>query len=217
MGPISGSPSTYAPVVDGRDLRPTRGWYVVGGALAFVGLAGAAVLVGVGFGSLLGDTDVTPFSIGEPTVFTVDPDEPRQVYVSERINGDIAEIDCTAEAVDEGSVTLDRPSFESYVFDGDDAWVGVYDVEVTRAGDYSFDCDVLGVRRATDQVALGPRIGIAGFFGALLGGALSALVGLGLGATIVIVVAVRRSRHRRRLLAEWQYPPTRPGSWPPRY
>jgi hypothetical protein len=203
-------------VIDEWSLRPRRGWYVLGAALAAVGLIGGAVVIGFSFGSLLFETELTEFDIGEPARFRVDPDEPRSIYVSERFDGDIADISCTAEAVEGGAVMLEIPDIESSVFDEEDTWVGIYDVEVTRPGDYSFDCNAIGPVQLSDSVAFGPRVDFGGFFAAFLAGGLLALVGLGAGGTILIVVAVRRSRQRRRLQQQaWRPPP--PGPWPPAY
>ncbi|MEV0528801.1 hypothetical protein AB0I66_35815 [Streptomyces sp. NPDC050439] len=80
----------------------------------------------------------------------------------------------------------------------DATWTPLSTIEVSQAGDYAITCS----SHALSRNAVGEAEGLVALAGWLvLAMALPAL-GISLGAVIVLVTAVRRRRHRKRLTVE---------------
>lgn len=200
------------PVVDPKELRPARWWYWIVGALGLVGAVGGAITLVQGLASFLQFADVEELTVGESARIELDPTEPMTIYALERTDGTVPLINCAGFPVSEGSIDLNASDLDSYVFNGRGSWRSMYDIEVTEAAPYRLECDAMVVPEPGDRVGLartGMPTAAIGWFGVA---ALFGFVGLGGSIVIGLVVGIRRSNHRRRLLAERRPPTPR---WPP--
>ncbi|GLZ82009.1 hypothetical protein Afil01_68160 [Actinorhabdospora filicis] len=195
----------YGPVSP-ADIRPKTTWYWVAGIIAVVGIllgCGALLLTGKLWSNALPDAKNT-FASGEPMTVKVDEGEEKLIYVQlpyiENGNKTAPPNVTACEAGPE--VTLGTPGYDLMLPDSQAKreWQAVMTMSASAAGSYQIVCV------QTDGTLAVYGIGSMPFGGAILAGAGSLLVGIGLPCVcivvaliIVIVVIVRRRSARRRL------------------
>ncbi|MFF5705178.1 hypothetical protein ACFY7H_22115 [Streptomyces sp. NPDC012794] len=74
----------------------------------------------------------------------------------------------------------------------------LYTVDVPRAGDYKVTCS----SQAISRYAIGDPGGLVALAGWLVLAVFLPTLGFSIGAVTILVTAIRRRRHRKRLLAE---------------
>ncbi len=179
------------------------------------------IVVGVG-GFALGiasfvrglPTMTTEFDAGTPVTAHLTAGQRRAIYADLNSGaGRPAYLDCTGTAPGDGSIDVRRISNALDFPSGRHQWTSVYTVDVTRDGDYELTCRPAASDGPT-HYALGdaPKTGtlVAGIFGGI-----AVLIGvpclaLTAGGVIGLVVALRRSSHKKRLQqqAYYGYPPS---------
>lgn len=184
--------------VPAKDLRPRRVWYLVAALLGLV-LAGVgtAFLVATVRTAVHSVDTARSFSSGDSQTFSFVEGKTKAIYVSQSGK---ARVDCRIPGMRSGSITPPGSSFRITV--GSRTWERVLEVKPGSSGDYTLTC----TSQLPAEFALGdqPRVGAAiGNIAAAIGCFLAAFASV---VTIVVVTAVRRSRHRRRLASAWGAP-----------
>ncbi len=197
------NPRPGRPRVDPRDLRPSRAWYWVGGALVPLSLVAGAVLFALLFVRAVALPEFAASTHGsQSATFTVeDPDHTEQGWLLYGSPRGVDHTACALTAPDGHRPAFTYPTFNHQVEDEDGSWAMIGMVTLTEPGEYTLTC------RAADDVRFGIAPGarstgtlVTGLFGAL--GSLLFLPALGVsgGLALVVLTAVRRARHLQRLL-----------------
>lgn len=189
------------PRIDPRELRPGRHWFVVAGVIAFVlialGIGGFAWGLVSSIRNLAVDR---PFQPNETVTVQMTPESPMGIYVALGAAGIPTDAQCTVTSPSGQNVPITTPSGTFTVTTGGRTWQEIHVVEATEAGAHRVTC-----QGETGEYATG-RHPDAAAFGGLIGGIASLillpLLGMVIGGTIAIVTGVKRSGHRKRLLAE---------------
>jgi hypothetical protein len=203
-----GSAGYAADEVTHRELRPRRAWYWLAGALALVSTVVAAAQVGL----LVGDIvlpRIDSFPSGETAVVTLEAGGDDGIYVLARPDGTAPELDCSASAMDGGTIELGRPTLDWSVVDGGEVWYLEHTLEVGRTGRYRLTCHTRPDAALGDAFGVGSVIDLGGAARQSLVSTAVMYGGLGAAMVICLVVALRRSSHRTRLLAA-RRPPAAP-------
>jgi hypothetical protein len=196
-------------------LRPRRIWYLVAALLGLV-LAG----VGTGFvvvtvKNTLDSVDTArSFSSGEARTFGFVQGKTKAIYVSQSGEG---RVDCRIPGMQSGAITQPDSTFR--ITRGSRTWERVFEVKPGSSGDYTLTC----TSERPAEFALGDEPKVGATIGGIAAGVGCFLAAFAATVTIVVVTAVRRSRHRRRLTAAWapppqwgaRPPPSGPAPWPP--
>lgn len=182
------------PHIPANELRPGRYWYAVAAATAIV-LIALGVVIGVyRFNDVIDAVDTNhQFADGDTVSLQLGPESERTIWIKER--GPSAAQDCSITGP--GDPHLRGPGIDVFLT-RDETWNPLYDIDVSRTGNYEITCASVG----PSQYAFGKPGGIVAFLGGAVLAIVLPLLGVGLGVVIVIVTAVRRSDHRKRLLAE---------------
>lgn len=213
-GPPYGGPPPSPANVPAKDVRPRRIWYLVAALLGLV-LAG----VGVAFIVMTVKNTVNlidtahSFSSGDSRTFRFVEGQTKAIYVSQSGRG---HVDCRIPEMRSGSMTQPDSTFRITL--GSRTWDRVFEVKPGSTGDYTLTC----TSELPAEFALGDKPEVGSTIGGIAAAIGCFLAALATTATIVIVTAVRRGRHRRRLAAAWapapQWgppPPSGPAPWPP--
>ncbi|MCY9787261.1 hypothetical protein KIK06_25600 [Nocardiopsis sp. EMB25] len=190
------------PLVDPRELRPRRVWYVLGTGVItlgiLVGIAGFAVMMV----RMLAPPEFEAELRGSGEVtFTLDEGVGRLgLYASP---WDADGYSCVLVLPDGQEREFGFPPYSHSVDTLSESWALAGDAETAGAGEYALACDggadtAFGVTDIQD----GERTFLANLMGAFASILGAPLTGLLVGAPILIVTAARRNRHRRRLLGE---------------
>ncbi|WP_067604570.1 hypothetical protein [Nocardiopsis listeri] len=194
--------------VDAREVRPGRGWFVIGALVIAGGIATAIV----GFVlSLVSTVSIPEFEArvtsGQESSFTVaDPGFQLGLYSSSGGGGRA----CVLLLPDGGEAGFDNPGYSHNVDTGAESWSLVGTYELSEAGEYTLSCSDGSTTTefaVTDNGDGGAEI-VRGVGSTLLWALVPSFLGLVIGLTIIITTAVRRGRFQRRLIAErqqWYY------------
>ena len=188
-----GGPSSPPPSVHAKDLRPRRVWYLVAALSGLVLAAAGAVLIVVTVRDAVDSIDTTrSFSSGESRTLHLTQGKTVVIYMSQPGHG---QVDCRIPGLAPGSMT--EPGGSVRITLGSRTWERVFEVTPDAGGAYTLTCT--SERPAEFAVGDKPHVG------AMVGGIVAAigcfLAAFLVSAAIVVVTAVRRSRHRRRLAA----------------
>ncbi|MGW5457080.1 serine/arginine repetitive matrix protein 2 [Streptomyces sp. NPDC003996] len=209
-GPPYGGPPPPPPSIPARDLRPRRIWYVVAGLLGLV-LAGVGVaFIVVTVKDTVDSIDTAhSFSSGDSRTFHFVRGKTKAIYVSQPGPGHVV-----CRIPDMGSGSMTQPSSTFRITVGSRIWDRVLEVHPGSTGDYTLTCTSAALPA---EFALGDKPRVGATIGSIAAGIVCFLAALAVSATIAVVTAVRRGRHRRRLAAppQWGPPPSTPGPWPP--
>ncbi|WP_309062661.1 hypothetical protein [Streptomyces sp.] len=184
-------PSSQIP---GNDLRPGRHWYATAAAISVV-LIVLGVAIGVyRFKNVINavDTD-NQFANGDTVTLRLDPEHEKAIWIRDR--GPSFRQACGITGP--GDPGLTDPGIDVFLT-RDETWNPLYTIDVPRAGDYKVTCTSQGPSR----YAIGDPGGFVTFGVRLMPAVFLPMLGVGVGAAIVLVTAFRRRGHRKRLLAE---------------
>lgn len=193
--PPYGGPPAPPTNIPAKDLRPRRIWYLVAALLGIV-------LVGVGAGFIVATVKDTvhsidtsrSFSSGESRTFSFVQGETKAIYVSQSGQG---HVECRIPRMRSGSMTQPDSTFRITV--GSRTWERVFEVKPDSSGDYALTC----ASELPAEFALGDKPRVGATIGNIAAGIGCFLAAFASSVTIIVVTAVRRSRHRRRLAGAW--------------
>lgn len=182
------------PRIPASELRPGRHWYVTAAAIAVV-LIVLGVATGVyRFNSVIDAVDTDDqFANGDTVTLRLEPESERTIWVKHPGRSPGPECDITGPGVP----GLTDPGADVFLT-RDETWMPLYTIDVPRAGDYTVTCS----SQALSRYAIGDSGGIVAFVGGLVPAVLLPVLGIGICVAIVLVTAVRRNGHRKRLRAE---------------
>ncbi|GHC80299.1 hypothetical protein GCM10007079_19150 [Nocardiopsis terrae] len=198
-------PAPYGPPphVDPRELRPSRTWYWVGGALIPLSLALGAVLFVTLILQATTPPDFTAQTRGtQSTTFTVDP----AVHTQPQwlLYGSPTPVDhtaCSLTGPDGQQPAFAYPTFNHEVEDPEGSWAMIGMTELTQAGEHTLTC------QAPDDVRFALAYGadladhtLTGLLSSLASQLTLPFLGAAGGLLLIIVTAVRRSSHRQHLI-----------------
>jgi hypothetical protein len=190
--------------VPARELRPRRYWFAVAALIAMVGATAGIALFVVAVSGATEDfrRPDQPFRVGEPVTARVVAATDKIIWIDGAVGTDRP--DCTVSPVDDGDARIESVGAALSYTTGDADWHGLYRLNAARDGQYQVLCQ----GDPSARLALGDPPQIRGFAGKL-GGGLAALFGLpclGLvgGGVLALVVALRRSAHRKDLAPRQQ-------------
>jgi hypothetical protein len=184
-------------------IRPGRHWYVTGSLITAV-----LILLGmaVGLSRLSAAVDAVDtgqrFGGGDTVTLRLTPGGTEEIWLKDDEFGPRGTHECGITGP--GGPVLRDPSIDMFVT-WDEAWHPLYAIEVSQAGDYKVTCSPPGASPESAQYAFGNAGGFAGFLGGVVWAVALSALGVGVGAAVILVTAVRRRSHRRRLIAERGY------------
>ncbi|MFI5809027.1 hypothetical protein [Streptomyces sp. NPDC051561] len=184
----------FAPTrIPANELRPGRHWYATAAAIAVV-LTVLGVAIGVyRFNNVIDAVDTgRQFANGDTVTLRLTPENEKSIWIKER--GPSAAQKCSITG--QGGPGLTDPGIDVFLT-RDAAWNPLYTIDVQRAGDYEVTCSSQG----PSKYAIGKSGGFVAFVGWLILAIALPILGVSIGAIVVLVTAIRRRRHRKRLLA----------------
>ena len=189
--------------VDPKELRPRRRWYAIGVATLLALVVSGAIGFFTTLLPVLGqpEFDAEVHGAGEADFALAAPEKDLHqlsLYVSPSGGAPQACVLRTPEG--EREFSAPRATHEGHTNNG--SWEMVGRIKGLEAGEYTLSCE--GDEETTYSVTQQDLLDdlLFGFFGALGFAVLLPGLGVFVGATILIVTAVRRNSHKRRLLAE---------------
>ncbi|MFI6808998.1 hypothetical protein ACIBO6_29015 [Streptomyces luteogriseus] len=182
------------PQIAADELRPGRHWYATAAAIAVVLLV-TGVAIGVyRFNNVIDAVDTGhEFANGDTVTLRLEPEHEKAIWIKER--GPSSDQRCGITGP--GDPGLTQPGIDVYLT-RNETWNPLHTIRVPRAGDYKITC----TSQEPSRYAIGGPGGLVSLGGWLILAALLPMLGLGIGATIALVTALRRRGHRKRLLAE---------------
>ncbi|PSL00952.1 hypothetical protein CLV63_101431 [Murinocardiopsis flavida] len=206
----------HAPQPKPAELRPRRWWYWAGGLVILAGFVAGITGFAIGLVSALGMPELeTRFHAGEEAVLQAgranDDTRTWLLYADRPMTSSEVDDSCTIDGPDPDAA-FDMANFSQETTSGDQTWVLAAAIDISEPGTYTIACAAdsgaeFGVGYGDNGVrfATGLAGGLASFF-------LLPALGLVIGVPILIVTAVRRRSHRRRLMSG-----ARPDAWGPGY
>ncbi|MGW2742182.1 serine/arginine repetitive matrix protein 2 [Streptomyces sp. NPDC001450] len=193
-----GSPQPL-PNIPAKDLRPRRIWYLVAALLGLV-LAGVGIaFIAVTVKNTVDLIDTArSFSSGDSRTIHLVQGKTKAIYVSQSGKG---QVNCRIPGLESGSMT--QPDSTFHITIGSRTWERVFEVKPASSGDYTVTC----TSELPAEFAVGDKPRVGATIGSIAAGVVCFLAAFATTVTIVVVTAVRRSRHRRRLTAMWAPPP----------
>jgi len=191
---------TPPPRIDPKQLKPPRLWYWLSAIPAIVGTL-LAIYFTVAFVDAL-DPDLDHFRTNQSTDVRLNSGD-RTIYVqtfgtSGATGTSSTDLSCSVrhegQQIDvqtTGAETLDVNA---------DSYVGRFKFKVPEDGSYAVLCE--GPRNV--PLAIGPHLLSFGLYAPLVWGTIAFIVGIALTIAIAVIVAVKRSGHKKRLQREAQ-------------
>lgn len=191
--------------VDPRELRPSRAWFWVGGTLLALSVVAGAVLVTLLFVRAVALPEFAASTQGsQSATFTVQSTQGDQGWLLYGSPRGVDHTACTLTDPDGGHPVFAYPTFNHQVEEENRSWAMIGTATLTQPGEYTLTCqgtDDVRFGIAPDAQATGTLV--TGHFGTLGSLLLLPALGVSAGLALIVVTAVRRQRHRERLL----YPP----------
>ncbi|MEU9109370.1 hypothetical protein AB0D54_34610 [Streptomyces xanthophaeus] len=186
------------PRIPANNLRPGRHWYATAASIAVV-LIVLGVAIGVyRFSNVIGAVDTgRHFANGQTVSLWLDPDSEQAIWIRDEEFEPSADPKCSITGP--GEPRLTEPGIDVFLT-RHETWNPLHAIDVARAGDYEITC----TSHASSTYAIGDSGGIFALAGWLILAVALPVLGITLCAVIVLVTAVRRRIHRKRLLAERQ-------------
>ncbi|WP_157867786.1 hypothetical protein [Streptomyces prasinus] len=182
------------PQIPANELRPGRHWYATAAAITVV-LIVLGMAIGVyRFNNAINavDTD-NQFANGDTVTLRLEPEHEKAIWIEHR--GPSSDQECGITGP--GDPGLTDPGIDVFLT-RNETWNPLYTIDVPRAGDYKVTCTSQGPSR----YAIGDPGGFVTFGGWLMLALLLPMLGVSIGAAVVLVTVFRRRGHRKRLLAE---------------
>lgn len=194
-------------------------WYVIGpGIFVLCCLLAVGIFIWTIYDAFSGFTEL---GSGKTTI-QVTPDKDKTLYASKPSTLAVASnVPCQVTGPGQSSF---EPVFGSETLTKNGTkWYAVAHVHVTGQGSYSFSCTSPGGVR----FAIGSKFSVGGLVGGIFAVVGIPIVGFLAGGVIVLVTALRRNGHKKRLLAAaagpalagppgpWAGGPTPPPGYPP--
>ncbi|MDG9703295.1 hypothetical protein [Streptomyces sp. DH37] len=184
------------PQTPANDFRPGRHWYAIAASIAVVLIVLGAVIGVYRFYDVIDAVDTDHhFANGDTVALRLDPESEKAIWIRDREFGPSAAPECSITGP--GDPGLTDPGIDVFLT-RDETWNPLHTIDVPRAGVYEVTCSSHGL----SKYAIGDSGGILAFAGWLVLAIALPTFGIGICAVLVLVTAVRRSRHRRRLIAE---------------
>ncbi|MFJ8144635.1 hypothetical protein ACIQ6R_06110 [Streptomyces sp. NPDC096048] len=181
------------PRISANELRPGRHWYLTGAAVAVVLIVLGAAIGVQRFNDLIDAVDANHrFANGDTVSLRLEPGSEKTIWV--RYPGRSPGPECDISGPGDPGLTDPGPDV---FLTRDETWMPLHTIDVPRSGDYTVTCS----SQALSRYAIGDSGGLVAFAGWLILAISLPALGLGICAAIVLVTAVRRSGHRKRLLA----------------
>ncbi|MFF9978725.1 hypothetical protein [Streptomyces erythrochromogenes] len=182
------------PRIPANKLRPGRHWYATAAAIAVLLILVGGAIGAYGLNRAIDAVDTDhQFANGETVTLRLEPGSEKTVWV--KYPGPSPGPGCDISGP--GAPGLDEPGADVFLT-RDETWTPLHTIDVQRAGDYHLTCS----SQALSRYALGDSGGLVALAGRLLPAVLLPVLGIGICAAIVLVTALRRRGHRKRLLAE---------------
>ncbi|MBO1337675.1 hypothetical protein [Streptomyces sp. VRA16 Mangrove soil] len=182
------------PFISPKELRPGRYWYVVAAAVAVVMCLLGLVIGVLRFKSVLDSVDTGHrFVNGDTITLQLEPDGDRGIWAT--YPGPSPGPKCGISGP--GDPRLTDPGTDVSLT-RDETWNLIYTFDVQRSGYYKITCS----SQAETRYALGNDGGVLAFVGGLVLAVVLPTAGVGICAVIVVITALRRNSHHKRLLAE---------------
>ncbi|QNE25770.1 hypothetical protein F1D59_14060 [Streptomyces sp. INR7] len=183
------------PPIPANELLPSRHWYATAGTIAIVLIALGAVIGAFGFNNAIDSVDTDhAFANGDTVTLRLEPGGEKSIWVRDQEMGPSAP---KCSITGPGGPRLADPGIDVFLT-RDETWNPLYAIDVPRPDDYQITCS----SDVPSKYAIGDSGGLLALAGwTVLAIALAAL-GITTCAVIIFVTAFRRSRHRKRLLAE---------------
>ncbi|TKK89058.1 hypothetical protein FDA94_11125 [Herbidospora galbida] len=195
--PYYGAPqSPYGAPPPQGPVRPRILWIVLAWLLFIVmSVAGVFAFAGGLFSSIADVAPTTTFSSGETVKVNLDPAQKPAIWAAADQPTDV-QCQVTGGSADD-KITLTKGIGEQTVTVDGTRWELLFSVGVPAAGEYQASCDGEGVRFGVGKELISAAGGLVGGTALLLG-----LPSLGflIAVLTTIVVLVRRSRARRRMM-----------------
>ncbi|MET9691123.1 hypothetical protein ABZY81_22010 [Streptomyces sp. NPDC006514] len=184
------------PQISANDLRPGRHWYAIATSIAVVLILLGVAIGAYRFNAAIDSVDTDhPFANGDTVTLRLEPGSGKTIWIRDEEFGPSAAPKCSITGP--GDPRLTDPGIDVFLT-RDETWNPLHIIDVPRAGDYEVTCS----SPAPSKYAIGDSGGMFAFAGWLMLAALLPMLGIGICAVIVLVTALRRRGHRRRLLAE---------------
>lgn len=185
---------TSPPRIPANDLRPGRHWYVIAAAIAVALTVLGVALAAYRFDQAVDAVDTDhQFANGDTITLRLEPENEKAIWLEDPGPWYGSECDITGP----GDPRLTDPGIDFFLT-RDATWNPRFAIEVSQAGEYEITCS----SDEPGRYAIGDAAGFFAFAGWLILAVLLPVLGVGAGAVIVLVTAIRRRRHRKRLLAE---------------
>ncbi|WP_407837513.1 hypothetical protein ACE1OC_15420 [Streptomyces sp. DSM 116496] len=184
------------PQIPANALRPGRHWYATAGAIAVALIAIGAVIGALRFNHAIDAVDTgQQFANGDVVTLRLEPGSGKTIWIRDEEFGPSDAPKCSITGP--GDPALTDPGVDVFLT-RDETWNPLYALDVPRAGDYQVTCS----SPASSTYAVGDSGGLFALAGWLVLAIALPVLGITIGAVIVLVTALRRSRHRKQLLAE---------------
>jgi hypothetical protein len=185
------------PQISTNELRPGRHWYATAPAIAVVLIVLGVVIGAYRFNNMIDAVDTDRhFANGDTVTLRLKPEAEKTIWIRDQPEWEpSARAKCSITGP--GDPSLTDPGIDVFL-SRDATWNPLYSIDVTRAGDYKVTCS----SHADSRYAIGDAGGILTFGGWLVLAIALPVLGISICAALVLVTAIRRSRHRKRLLAE---------------
>lgn len=186
--------SSPQPRIPARELRPGRHWYLTAVGVAVVLIVLGAILGVHQFAKAIDAVDTDDrFANGDALTLQLTPESQKTIWV--KYPGPSPGPECGITGP--GAPRLTEPGADVFLT-RDETWTPLSTIEVSQAGDYAITCS----SHALSRYAIGEAGGLVALAGWLVLAIALPALGIGVCAVIVLVAAVRRRRHRKRLTAE---------------
>jgi hypothetical protein len=188
-------PGYGAPATAAGPIRPRVLWIVLAWVLFLV-----LLIVGIGgfagglFSTINDAAPTKTFGSGQTVSVPLDPKDKPVIYAAADQPTDVQ---CRVDGTENQKITLTQPGGSQTITVGNTKWELLFNVGVPAAGTYQVTCDGQGVK-------FGIGKNFVGSAGKLVGGAVALValpaVGFLIAVTVTIVVLVRRSGARKRMM-----------------
>jgi hypothetical protein len=198
------------PYIPSSQLRPSRTWFWVAGAIGVICAALSVVLFISFFSSLVDDLTGPLTELRTPGQVAVELEEgaERTIYRQQREDGrpipgaNGREPTCTVTRADGGLVEVNDTLFAWTLKRNGDRYEALYNFTASAAGSYEVACDQRDENLPAVPLAVGESIGFWDLITKGAGALALFFGGLIIAGAIAIITAVMRDNHKKRLQRE---------------